>query len=167
MTTAKTAAGALGASLTADEIVGLLGLEPHPEGGCYRETFRDGLTDRNGRAASTAIYFLLRKGEVSRWHRVDAAETWHAYAGAPLELGIAASDVAAPQRLVLGQDLRAGERPQAIVPAGHWQQARSLGDWTLVGCTVAPGFRFEGFETAADGFEPGRGASQSGPLNTK
>ena len=134
-------------TMTADEIVALLGLAPHPEGGAYRETFRDPVaTDgrAGGRAASTAIYFLLRAGEVSRWHRVDAAEVWHWYAGAPLKLSIA-GDAEAPCRAgdvshsTLGMDLRAGDSPQAVVPAGHWQQARSLGAWTLVGCTVAPG----------------------------
>ena len=142
--------------LTADEIVRLLDLEPHPEGGHYRETFRDTATVASGadpaRAASTAIYFLLRAGEVSRWHRVDAAEVWHWYAGAPLALTLA--DAEGRRDIRLGADLAAGERPQAVVPAGAWQQAASLGDWTLVGCTVAPGFQFAGFELAPPGFEP-------------
>lgn len=137
--------------LSADDVIRLLDLKPHPEGGHFRETFRD---ERGGeRAASTAIYFLLGEGEVSRWHRVDAAEAWHWYAGAPLELALAPAGGAA-KLLRLGQDIQSGERPQAVVPADYWQRARSLGAWTLVGCTVAPGFVFEGFELAADGFEP-------------
>lgn len=139
--------------LSADEVIAALELSPHPEGGSFRETFRDpNATD--GRSVSTAIYFLLREGETSRWHRVDAAEVWHFYAGAALELQIA------PERgsavvLRLGADLSKGERPQAVVPAGAWQRAHSLGAWSLVGCTVAPGFEFAGFEVAPDGFEPG------------
>src|SRR5688572_21331207 len=140
------------ASLSAGDVIRLLDLQPHPEGGHYRETFRDSLSidPQSGRAASTAIYFLLRDGEVSRWHRVDAAEVWHWYAGAPLALSI----IDGAQKLVrLGVDLTAGERPQAVVPALAWQQARSLGAWTLVGCTVAPGFEFAGFEMAPPGFD--------------
>jgi uncharacterized protein len=139
-------------SPSAADVIALLGLAPHPEGGHFRETFRDPLTDTFGRAASTAIYFLLAAGEVSRWHRVDAAEAWHWYAGAALELTVV--DAANRRTLVLGTDLAAGERPQTVVPAGAWQQARSLGAWTLVGCTVAPGFQFAGFELAPPGFEP-------------
>lgn len=143
------------AAMTADEIIAHLGLRPHPEGGHYRETFRDRAPEATGRAASTAIYFLLRAGEVSRWHRVDAAEVWHWYAGAPLALAMSAgNDVPATIRR-LGTDFAAGEAPQIVVPAGHWQQARSLGAWTLVGCTVAPGFDFAGFEMATAGFAPG------------
>jgi predicted cupin superfamily sugar epimerase len=142
--------------LTADEIIRLLDLKPHPEGGCYRETFRDKATVASGadpaRAASTAIYFLLRAGEVSRWHKVDAAEVWHWYAGAPLALTLAGAE--GRRDIRLGPELAAGERPQAVVPAGAWQQAASLGDWTLVGCTVAPGFQFAGFELAPPGFAP-------------
>jgi predicted cupin superfamily sugar epimerase len=139
--------------LAAADVIRLLGLTPHPEGGHFRETFRDERSD-GGRAASTAIYFLLAEGEVSHWHRVDAVEVWHWHAGAPLELAIAApSD--APKRIRLGNDLGAGERPQAVVPAGHWQSAKSLGAWTLVGCTVAPGFDFARFDLAPLGFEPG------------
>ena len=145
--------------LSAVEVVRLLDLAPHPEGGRYRETFRDTATVASGvdsaRAASTAIYFLLRAGEVSRWHRVDASEVWHWYAGAPLALTLA--DVKDRRDIRLGPDLAAGERPQAVVPAGAWQQAASLGDWTLVGCTVAPGFQLAGFELAPPGFEPGPG----------
>jgi predicted cupin superfamily sugar epimerase len=140
-----------GANVDADSIIRLLGLEPHPEGGHFRETFRDEASVA-GRSASTAIYFLLREGEVSRWHRVDAAEVWHWYAGAPLMLEIAAPGARTTVRL--GPALPSGERPQAVVPAGRWQAARSLGRWTLVGCTVAPGFAFEGFELAPPGFDP-------------
>jgi hypothetical protein len=134
------------------EIVGMLDLAPHPEGGYYRETFRDTRTGPDGRARSTAIYFLLPEGVTSRWHRVDAAEVWHWHAGAPLELALGGDGrgpAAAATRLQLGNDLTRGERPQGVVPADVWQQARSLGPWTLVGCTVAPGFLFEGFEIIA------------------
>jgi predicted cupin superfamily sugar epimerase len=140
------------ASLTAAEIIRLLDLKPHPEGGHYRQTFCDGVQIA-GRAASTAIYFLLARGERSHWHRVDAAEGWHHYAGAPLELTMA-HDNGVIERIRLGADLLAGERPQAIVPAHIWQAAVSLGDWTLVGCTVAPGFLFSHFELAAPGWAP-------------
>jgi uncharacterized protein len=141
--------------MDADDIIRILQLQPHPEGGHYRETFRDSLCadSQSGRAASTAIYFLLRAGEISRWHRVDAAEVWHWYAGAPLGLGIA--EGGRSHEIRLGADLAAGERPQAVVPANAWQQAQSLGAWTLVGCTVAPGFEFAGFEMAPPGFDPG------------
>lgn len=143
-------------NLGADAVIALLDLAPHPEGGFYRETFRDAVTvPGTARAASTCIYFLLPEGVTSRWHRVDAVETWHWYAGAPLELAIAESATTSPVRLRLGIQLAAGERPQGIVPHGHWQQARSLGAWTLVGCTVAPGFEFAGFEIAPGEFEPG------------
>lgn len=141
------------ADLTADDIIALLELERHPEGGYFRETFRDEVSSERGRASSTAIYFLLKAGEISRWHKVDAAETWHWYRGAPLELGIAPPQGPA-ERIALGDNLAAGQRPQAVVPPGYWQQARSLGDYTLVGCTVAPGFLFEKFELAPEGFEP-------------
>ena len=140
--------------LSANDIIRLLGLEPHPEGGHYRETFRDAAAAGAGsnRAASTAIYFLLRAGEVSRWHKVDAAEVWHWYAGAPLLLGIVENGQRREARL--GPELASGERPQAIVPAQAWQQAQSLGAWTLAGCTVAPGFDFSGFEVAPAGWQP-------------
>ncbi len=140
--------------LTADQIIALLELRPHPEGGQYRETFRDSRPiDASGRAASTAIYFLLRAGEVSRWHRVDAAEMWHWYAGSPLVLSIK-QDAGPATDIALGNALATGERPQALVPAGVWQQARSAGAYSLVGCTVAPGFTFAGFELAASGVAP-------------
>jgi predicted cupin superfamily sugar epimerase len=130
----------------------LLGLVPHPEGGRFRETFR-GEPEAGGRGAQSAIYYLLRAGEVSAWHRVtDAAEVWHYYAGAPLALAVVEGGRVARHRL--GADLEAGERPQAAVPAGAWQSACTLGNWTLVGCTVAPAFRFESFEMAPAGWEP-------------
>ena len=138
--------------LTATDIIQLLDLKPHPEGGHYRQTFKDSRTLDGGRAASTAIYFLLARGERSHWHCVDAVEIWHWHAGAPLALEVATTE--RRERIMLGNDLGAGERPQGIVPAHAWQAARSLGDWTLVGCTVAPGFEFATFELAAPGWEP-------------
>jgi len=131
--------------LSAAEVIERLKLQRHPEGGHYRETFRDSQM-LDGRAASTAIYFLLARGERSRRHRIDAVEVWHHYAGAPLLLLI--GDGRGTATIRLGEDLGAGEEPQAVVPAGAWQSAESLGDWTLVGCTVAPGFEFSGFELA-------------------
>jgi predicted cupin superfamily sugar epimerase len=137
--------------LNAEDIITRLALKPHPEGGHYRETFRDSAS-LNGRAASTAIYFLLRRGERSHWHRVDAVETWHYYAGAALRLEIVDGD--GRQTIALGANLATGEQPQAVVPMLAWQAAESSGDWTLVGCTVAPGFDFNGFELAAKDWEP-------------
>jgi uncharacterized protein len=139
--------------LSADDVIRLLDLRPHPEGGHYRETFRDPRQDANGRSVSTAIYFLLAAGERSHWHRIDAVEIWHWHAGAALALRIAGSDGVATVRL--GPDLAGGERPQATVPAGAWQEAESLGAWTLVGCTVAPGFEFSSFEMAPKDWTPG------------
>lgn len=139
-------------SLSAADVIRLLELKPHPEGGHFRETFRDA-RQIDGRAVSTAIYFLLARGERSHWHRVDAAEAWHWYAGAALALDIAQPE--GRERLTLGCDFAAGERPQAVVPAHAWQAAQSLGDWTLCGCTVAPGFQFTGFELAPPGWSPG------------
>ena len=137
--------------LAAADVIRLLELEPHPEGGHYRETFRDTRTI-NGRSASTAIYYLLARGERSHWHRIDANEIWHYYAGAPLALSIA--DDAGTAVIRLGSDFAAGERPQVVVPAGAMQSAESLGGWTLVGCTVAPGFEFTGFELAPKDWAP-------------
>lgn len=136
------------------EIVRILGMQPHPEGGHFVEAWRDP-AGADGRGWSTAIYFLLQAGERSHWHRVDAAEIWHHYAGAPLDLEIAAADTGPVRRLRLGKDLAAGERPQAVVPPAHWQAAESRGAWSLVGCTVAPAFRFEGFELAPPDWAPG------------
>ncbi|MEQ8267055.1 MAG: cupin domain-containing protein [Parvibaculum sp.] len=138
--------------LDADGIIELLGMKPHPEGGYYAETFRD--PKGEPRAHSTAIYYLLREGERSHWHRVDAAEIWHWYSGGPLALSLYEDGGAAETRL-LGQNLDAGERPQLVVPAGVWQAAMPVGLWTLVGCTVAPGFEFGGFEMAEPGWNPG------------
>jgi hypothetical protein len=137
---------------TAADIIAQLGLIPHPEGGHYRETFRDSRVDASGRAFSTAIYFLLARGERSHWHRIDAVEIWHHYAGSPLTLQIADQD--GRRTIRLGADLAAGERPQAVVPPQAWQAAESTGDWTLVGCTVAPGFEFAKFELAPKGWQP-------------
>jgi hypothetical protein len=142
------------AALTAADVIALLDLKPHPEGGHYIQTFRDARTIGEGRAASTAIYFLLARGERSHWHRVDTVEVWHWYAGAPLRLEIAASESGPVERMTLGPNLAAGERPQGVVPANAWQAAQSLGDWTLTGCTVAPGFEFKGFELAPKGWAP-------------
>jgi predicted cupin superfamily sugar epimerase len=141
-------------ALRAADIIRLLDLAPHPEGGHFRETFRDSGALGGDRAASTAIYFLLARGERSHWHRVDAVEVWHWYAGSPLVLETATRDGGPVLRTTLGPDLAAGERPQAVVPARAWQAAKSLGDWTLVGCTVAPGFVFAGFEMAAKDWSP-------------
>jgi len=132
-------------SSEADRLVKLLDLAPHPEGGHFRETFRDA---GDPRPFSTAIFFLLKAGEASRWHRVDAAEVWHIYRGAPLELRIG------NETYVLGPDIDEAQMPQIVVPAGVWQSAKSLGDYTLVGCTVAPGFDFAHFELAPEGFTP-------------
>lgn len=137
--------------LTAAEVIALLELTPHPEGGHYRETFRDP-REVDGRSVGTAIYFLLAEGERSHWHHVDAAELWHFHDGAPLELEIA--DKGVKRVVILGSDLAAGQQPQGVVPKGAWQAARSTGAWTLVGCTVAPGFDFAGFEMAPHGWSP-------------
>lgn len=134
-------------------IIRLLELRPHPEGGHYRESYRHDPGD-GGRGACTAIYYLLAAGEESAWHRVDAVEIWHWYGGAPLRLSLSA-DGRAVEAVTLGPDLAAGQRPQAVVPAGGWQSAASLGAWTLVGCTVAPAFEFAGFEMAPPGWRPG------------
>jgi predicted cupin superfamily sugar epimerase len=141
--------------LTAADVIRLLDLTPHPEGGHFRETFRDPRMVEGGRAASTAIYFLLARGERSHWHRVDAVEIWHWHAGAPLVLETAEKAAGPIARVTLGHDLSAGERPQAVIPARAWQAAESLGDWTLVGCTVAPGFEFARFEIAPGNWNPG------------
>lgn len=138
--------------MNAQEIVELLGLEPHPEGGFYRQNFADEVP--GGRAHSTAIYYLLEGGAQGRWHRVDSAEVWHFYAGAPLRLSLS-PDAHSVTEMLLGPDLVAGQRPQVVIPRGEWQAAESLGDWTLVGCTVAPGFDFAFFEMAGPGWKPG------------
>ncbi|MEM8784846.1 MAG: cupin domain-containing protein [Pseudomonadota bacterium] len=138
--------------MKAADLIDRLGLKPHPEGGHFRETFRDTNTV-DGRSVGTAIYYLLQVGEVSHWHRVDAAEIWHYYAGAPLALTLSPDghDAAAYR---LGSALEARQQPQVVVPPGVWQTAESLGEWTLVGCTVAPGFEFAGFELAPPDWFP-------------
>lgn len=138
---------------TAQEIIDILGLQRHPEGGWYVQTFRDE-AEHDGRAHSTAIYYLLEGGDRSHWHTVDAVEIWHYHAGAPLQLSLSEDGISA-RALVLGADLRAGQRPQGLVRRGEWQSARSLGDWTLVSCTVAPGFEFSGFRMAPANWHPG------------
>ena len=143
----------LSGDLAPSEIIRLLNMQPHPEGGHYVETFRDE-NGADGGSHSTAIYFLLEAGDVSHWHRVtNAAEVWHYYAGAPLVLSLSKTDAGPAEELVLGPDLVSGHKPQLIVPPHWWQAARSTGDWTLVGCTVSPGFQFEGFELATPGFD--------------
>ncbi|QLH37908.1 MAG: cupin domain-containing protein [Defluviicoccus sp.] len=143
--------------LEPDAIIAELGLAAHPEGGWYRETFRDAPPD-GSRGALTQIYYLLRAGERSRWHRVDAAEVWHFYAGDPLCLQVA--EPSEPGRstgvrsFILGLDFARGQQAHAVVPVGVWQAAEPLGRFTLIGCTVAPAFRFEGFELAPDGWQP-------------
>ena len=140
------------ASLPAAAVIAALGLAPHPEGGHYRETWRDAPAG-GGRGAGTAILFLLAAGERSHWHCVDAAEGWHWQGGAPLLLRVWEGGAPASRRL--GPDLGAGEGLFALVPAGAWQAAESLGAWSLVACTVSPAFLFEGFEMAPPGWEPG------------
>lgn len=136
-------------------LIDTLGMQPHPEGGWFVETFRDA-DGPDGRSRSTAIYFLLTAGPGSHWHRVDAVETWHWYAGAPLVLSIS-EDAQTARAVELGPDVAEGQRPQGVVPEGAWQAARTTGAWTLVGCTVAPGFEFSGFELAPEGWAPGQG----------
>lgn len=138
--------------LAAKDVIFTLGMQRHPEGGWYAQTFEDAVKT-DGRAHSTAIYYLLEAGDASHWHRVDAVEVWHYYAGAPLKLRI--SDGTSIDEHVLGPDLDAGQRPQVVVPQAAWQAAVSTGEWTLVGCTVAPGFEFSGFELAEKDWTPG------------
>lgn len=137
--------------MTADEVIAALQLERHPEGGWYRQTWVDETAE--GRPTGTAIYFLLKRGEASHWHRVDATEIWLFHSGAPLDLSLSETETGPARTLALGPDLAAGEEPQRIVPKDWWQSARTTGDWTLVSCTVSPGFQFEGFELAAPGFD--------------
>lgn len=136
--------------MTAQEIITLLNMSPHPEGGHYVETWR---AEGPGRASGTAIYFLLRRDENNHWHKVDAGEIWHYYAGAPLMLSLSATDEGPYEDHLLGPDLTEGQRPQVIVPPHHWQKARTTGDWTLVGCTVSPGFEFEHYTLAPPTFD--------------
>ena len=137
--------------MTAEAIIAKLALQPHPEGGWYRQTWVGPLV--GGRASGTAILFLLKANERSHWHRVDADEIWLWHAGAPLVLAMGV-DRAVEHRL--GPDVLGGEVVQAVVPAGWWQAARSTGEWTLVSCTVAPGFDFKTFELAPPGWSPTR-----------
>ncbi|MEM9249237.1 MAG: cupin domain-containing protein [Pseudomonadota bacterium] len=137
--------------LSAEDLIARLSLASHPEGGWYRQTWVDDLAD--GRPSGTAIYYLLAKGQRSHWHQVDATEIWHYYAGAPLMLSLSETDAGPARDRLLGPDIAAGARPQVIVSAGHWQAAATTGAWTLVGCTVSPGFRFEGFTLATPDFE--------------
>lgn len=139
--------------MNADDCIEVLGLHPHPEGGFFRETWR-APTQIDERASGTAIYYLLQQGRGSHWHRVDATEIWHYYAGAPLELVIS-SDGVRTQTVILGADLASGARPQVVIDAQVWQSARTLGEFTLVGCTVSPGFEFSGFVLAEPGWSPG------------
>lgn len=136
----------------ANQIIAALDLAPHPEGGWYRQTW---VADGPGRPVGTAIYFLLEAGEASHWHKVDAVEIWLFHAGAPLILSLAATDAGPAADVLLGPDVLGGQSPQAIVPEGWWQAARTTGDWSLVSCTVSPGFQFDGFTLAAPGWEPG------------
>jgi predicted cupin superfamily sugar epimerase len=140
---------------SAEDIIRELSLQPHPEGGHYAEIYRDSPAD-GSRGVATSIYFLLTAGEVSAWHTVDAVELYHYYAGAPLALSLSA-DGEASETVKLGPDVVHGERPLAIVPAEVWQSARSTGQWTLVGCTVAPAFEFAGFKMAPPDWAPGVG----------
>ncbi|MCR9127674.1 MAG: cupin domain-containing protein [Rhodobacteraceae bacterium] len=137
--------------MTADQMIAHLNLAPHPEGGHYRQTWQ-GAPDATGRPCGTCIYFLLARGERSHWHKVDAAEIWMYHAGAPLVLSLAATDAGPAQDHLLTPDLIAGA-PQIIVPPHHWQAAATTGAWTLVSCTVSPGFRFDGFTLAQPGFD--------------
>ncbi len=134
--------------MTAKAMIEKLRLAPHPEGGWYRQTWAGPLID--GRASGTAILFLLQAGEASHWHRVDADEIWLWHAGAPLTLSMGERTACDH---TLGPDVLGGQSPQLLVPTGWWQAARSTGDWTLVSCTVSPGFRFEGFELAPSGWK--------------
>jgi predicted cupin superfamily sugar epimerase len=140
--------------MDAADVIRLLDLEPHPEGGHYRETWRD-VPAGGGRGSGTSIYFLLEARQRSHWHRVDADELWHFYGGDPLRLSLASSGNGPVRDRVLGIDLGMGIEPQAMVPAGWWQAAESLGRWTLVGCTVTPAFDFSGFDLAPEGWSPG------------
>ena len=139
----------------ATEVIQALGLRPHPEGGWYAETWRASAPDGE-RPASSAILYLLQRGERSHWHRVDADEIWQFVNGGALELRIATTDGSNAITHRLGDDVVAGDEPQVVVTSGAWQAARPLGEWTLVGCIVAPAFSFDGFELAPDGWEPGR-----------
>ncbi len=136
--------------MTANQIIAQLDLAPHPEGGYYRQTW---MAENDGRPTGTCIYFLLKAGEGSHWHKVDAVEIWLFHAGAPIILSVAGKDEGPAMDHILGPDLTNGELPQVIVPKDNWQAARTTGDWTLVSCTVSPGFQFTGFTLAPAGFD--------------
>jgi len=135
-------------------IIEKLGLERHPEGGWFRETWRADAR-QDDRATATAIYFLLEQDDRSHWHKVDAEELWLWHAGSQLTLSIARDEGSATFEVMLGPDVLAGHVPQALVPTGHWQAAAPNDGWTLVSCVVSPGFEFSGFELAPEGWEPG------------
>ncbi|NNK77247.1 MAG: cupin domain-containing protein [Litoreibacter sp.] len=137
---------------TAQDLIERLSLEPHPEGGWYRQTWIEE-TASGRRPAGTCIYYLLDEGGMSHWHRVDATEIWHFYVGAPLTLRLSETDEGPARTHVLGPDFSAGQSPQVIVPKDCWQAARAYQGWSLVGCTVSPGFQFSGFTMAPDGFD--------------
>lgn len=143
----------LSGDLAPSEIIRLLNMQPHPEGGQYVETYR-APAQEGGRPSTTAIYYLLQADEVSAWHRIDADEVWLWHAGGPLALTLSPPDGKSATPYQLGADLRAGQRPQLVVPANHWQTAETLGAWTLVSCTVSPGFEFDGFELAPENWRP-------------
>ncbi|PRY78801.1 hypothetical protein CLV80_103126 [Yoonia maritima] len=136
--------------MTAEAIIAKLNLQPHPEGGYYRQTW---VADNEGRATGTCIYFLLKAGESSHWHKVDATEIWLYHAGAPITLSLAETENGPAVDHILGPDVLGDQTPQIIVPTDHWQAARTTGDWTLVSCTVSPGFDFAGFTLAEPGFD--------------
>lgn len=135
------------------KLIETLGMQPHPEGGWYAETWRDTPAD-GSRGTITQIFYLLEVGDLSAWHRVtDATEIWHWHAGAPLALTLSSNGHDAEAH-TMGGDVLAGQKPHVVVPANWWQTAESLGHWTLVGCTVAPAFEFSGFEMAPAGWRP-------------
>lgn len=137
--------------MTPEQIIQHLKLIPHPEGGHYRQTWMD--NSSQGRPTGTSIYFLLQAHERSHWHKVDAAEIWHFYAGAPIILSIAETEIGPATEHILGPELESCQYPQLVVPPHHWQSARSTGEYTLVGCTVSPGFLFDGFKLAEPDFD--------------
>jgi predicted cupin superfamily sugar epimerase len=143
---------------SADKLIEQLGLAAHPEGGWYKETWRGG-PGPDGRSKGTAIIFMLRAGEASHWHRVDAAELWLWQTGDPLELRLATSDNGLTRSIILGADVCTNQQLQGLVAPGEWQAARPFGEprhgYSIVSCVVVPGFDFAGFTLAAPGWEPG------------
>jgi len=142
----------MSANLSGDDINHILGLIPHIEGGCYREIYREVQAD-GGRDLMTSIYYLIRANDPCAWHRIDTTEVWCYHAGSPFE-GEIYIDGRTVEKVRLGSDLAAGEKPQVIVPAGAWRTARTVGDWSLFGCIVAPAFEWKGFEMAPAGWSP-------------